>query len=223
MINRHSLYLLPTACLIVAALIVGFATSKQPRVQVNSAVASAPAGRVPIISSTPLEPRGPMAEVNTPAPETKPTSVTQAPPAKQPAPKTQPKPQTKTTTAPKPSCSGSFTTQFICLLNDYRASKGLNRLAYSSAMAEVAANYSAWMNQTGIFSHTGENGTRFTDRCAAAGIKCYGENLAKGAKSPQNLLDMWKASPSHNANMLRQGYTAVGLGLSGSYATMLFQ
>jgi uncharacterized protein YkwD len=228
MITRRSLFILPTTCLILAGLLVGFAISqKGQKGPVNSAAASSPPGQR-VLTALTFEPRGAPAETAAPTTAEPLADVpkTSPPPTKQSSktvvtPKAAPK--TAAPTPAKATCSGNFTTQFICLLNEYRSSKGLNKLSYSSAMTNVATNYSAWMNKTGTFSHTGENGSRFTDRCSAAGIKCYGENLAQGFRSPQNLLDMWKASASHNANMLRNGYTAVGLGISGSYATALFQ
>jgi uncharacterized protein YkwD len=118
------------------------------------------------------------------------------------------------------SCGGGFTQQFFCLLNQYRASKGLGKISQSAGLAGVAITYSQWMNSTSTFSHVGPNGERLSDRCAAAGITCRAENLAKGATSAQNLLDMWKASASHNAILLG-GYSVGGLGTSGMYTTLL--
>ncbi len=142
------------------------------------------------------------------------------------APAPKPRVQTSTTTVtpaplPSPSCSGGFATQFICLLNKYRASKGLRPLTYSSSISTAAYAHSVWMNTTGIFSHQETDGSRMSDRCAAAGTVCHAENLAQGAASPQNLLDMWKASGSHNANLLGP-YSLIGIGISGSYITADF-
>jgi uncharacterized protein YkwD len=232
MIGKRSLLILPLSCLILAALIIGLAVSMQPKVSASETIVPhiTPAGQR-VIATLPFLPRGPEPETTEITPPTE-TAPTPAPPVVKPTTpvkKVATSQSTPKTVAPKtaapttPSCSGGFTTQFVCLLNQYRSSKGLSKLSYNSSLASVALTYSTWMNQTGTFSHTGENGTRFTDRCAAAGVKCYGENLAQGARSAQNLLDMWKASASHNANLLRDGYTAIGLGTSGSYTTALFQ
>jgi uncharacterized protein YkwD len=130
-------------------------------------------------------------------------------------------PAPKPATVTAPSCTaGAFVNQFLCLLNEYRASKKLGKLSGNSALSNVALGHSEWMNSTETFSHTGINGTRLGDRCKAAGITCRAENLAFKAGSAQNLLDMWKASPSHNANLLG-GYSTAGLGISGSYITLL--
>ena len=118
------------------------------------------------------------------------------------------------------TCSGTFVNEFLCLLNRYRASKGKGKLSGSSSLSKVALSHSTWMATTGIFSHTGENNTRLGDRCKAAGISCRAENLAHNADSAQDLLNMWKASPSHNINLLGN-YSAAGLAISGSYITLL--
>lgn len=176
--------------------------------------------------------------VETPAPE--PTQQPAPAPAAQPAPKSSPKVASKpassqpriqssnTTITPTPrlapaapSCSGGFATEFICLLNQYRSSKGLGSLSYSSSISAVALAHSIWMNTTGTFSHVDANGGRMVDRCAAAGTVCRAENLAKGATSPQQLLDMWKASSGHNANLLGP-YKVIGIGISGVYITADF-
>ena len=124
--------------------------------------------------------------------------------------------------APMPTvtCSGTFANEFLCLLNQYRTSKGKGKLSGSSALSKVALTHSTWMASTGIFSHTGENNTRLGDRCKAAGISCRAENLAHNADSAQDLLNMWKASPSHNTNLLGN-YSTAGLAISGSYITLL--
>lgn len=118
------------------------------------------------------------------------------------------------------SCSsGSFNSQFLCLINDYRASLGLHSLVIDGTLNSVGQNYAAYMNSTGIFSHTAD-GKTFLDRCAAAGTTCWAENLARGATSPQTLFEMWKASPGHNANMVNPSYRSMGLGESGSFAAL---
>ncbi len=120
-------------------------------------------------------------------------------------------------------CSqGSLQSQFLCLINQYRVSNGLNPLTENTTLDKVAADYSGYMALTGRFSHYMPNGETYEGRCAAAGISCHGENLAYGFTSAQNLFDLWKASPDHNANMLGQ-YSQIGIGFDGYYATTEFK
>ncbi len=134
------------------------------------------------------------------------------------------KPRATAPAPPAPSaatCSGGMSAQFICLLNQYRASKGLGKLSANSGLAGVALTHSQWMQTTGTFSHTGENGSKFFDRCALAKITCRAENLAVGVGTAENLLKMWKESAGHNANLLGP-YSTIGIGIAGSYVTALF-
>lgn len=177
-------------------------------IPVETGVTSDSSVQTPEVASTPAVSSAPNTSPKSPAPKIT-TSTTSVTPAPKPAP------------APAPSCSGSFSQEFLCLLNQYRASQGKGRLSYSSSLSSVALSYSSWMNSTGSFSHVGPNGERAWDRCAAAGTSCLAENLALGATSAQNLFNMWKNSAGHNANLLGS-YSTIGLGVSGSYTTALF-
>ena len=117
--------------------------------------------------------------------------------------------------------AGNFSEQFLCLINNYRTANALKPLAYNALLNTTALNHSNWMNTNNIFSHTGENDSTYTARCRLAGGSCKAENLANGFSSAQNLLEMWQNSPLHNANMLGN-YTQLGLGITGKYATALF-
>jgi uncharacterized protein YkwD len=165
-------------------------------------------------------------------PETKSSAQTALIAATHPSQATHPAPAAaaspKATLAPKatpkpdnPCASGSYNQQFLCLLNDFRISQGENKLSYDASLNSVALTYSNWMLSTGIFSHTGQNGSHFFDRCQNAGTRCLAENLAENAGSAQNLFDLWKASAEHRANLLGP-YTTIGLGVSGNYTTALF-
>lgn len=138
-------------------------------------------------------------------------------------PPTAPPIQSKPVTTPKPqppTCSGNLTQKFLCLLNDYRVKKGLNKVALNTSLSQVALDHSTWMNETGTFSHTGVDGSRLTERCTAAGIRCLAENLAEGIYTADELLSSWSANPSHNKNLLGP-YTTIGIGISGAYVTLL--
>ncbi len=212
-------FLLSIAILGVFALVL-FGSTFPPKV--NSFTSFTPPGRVVLASfPAPVTPRGEetKSQAATITQSTTPTVTPQTSTAVKPtaAPKTTP---TKASVPPAPTCAGAFTQQFLCLLNQYRVSKGLAKLSFDSSLATVALKHSQWMNSTGTFSHEETDGSHLLDRCQAAGIICRGENLAKGATSAQNLLDMWKASSSHNANLIGS-YKTMGLGISGGYITLL--
>lgn len=161
--------------------------------------------------------------VNEPAGEPIAAAAITPEPAAKPAP-TQVKTITKEITAAAPAvttCAGNLTAKFICLLNNYRAEKGLGKVSLNASLSQVALSHSTWMNQTGIFSHTGLDGSRLTERCSAAGVQCLAENLADGILDADKLLLSWRANAGHNKNLLGP-YTTVGMGVSGSYVTLLF-
>jgi len=127
------------------------------------------------------------------------------------------------TVSDNPSCAlGDFDAQFLCLLNRYRQSLGKNPLAYDSALINVAQAYSDSMNTTKVFAHTAPDGSNFTIRCERQNTTCYGEILAYYFTSAQNLFDLWKNSPPHNAIMTGD-YQSFGLATAGPYATGLFR
>jgi uncharacterized protein YkwD len=152
-----------------------------------------------------------------PAPEKKPNTI---------ANQTKPSPAKKNITISNQNvsaqCKGSFSQQFLCLLNNYRSEEGKSKLKYDSSLNKVASSYAKTMAETGNFSHTGLDGSRLTERCNAFGTKCNGENLAHGFSSASELFSMWQSSPGHNENLLRD-FSVVGLGISNGYATLLFR
>jgi uncharacterized protein YkwD len=63
-------------------------------------------------------------------------------------------------------------------------------------------------------------------RIAASGLAPGGENLAKLTGTPsvpsgRTMFEMWKASPSHNKNMVEHRFRAVGIGVC-TYSDLLF-
>jgi uncharacterized protein YkwD len=120
------------------------------------------------------------------------------------------------------TCTGTFNAQLLCLVNQYRKSKGLNALVFDSKLNSTAYDHSAWMYKTKIFSHTGEGGSRFYERCWDHGTTCDAENLGRGYTSASALMTAWKNSYSHNANLLGK-HNYMGAGLVGSYSTQLFR
>ncbi|MBI4363734.1 MAG: CAP domain-containing protein [Candidatus Doudnabacteria bacterium] len=179
---------------------------------------------VPITPIIPIQPTSP------PTSLTSPTTTTSPKPKAQPTPKPAPMPPPPAPApapAPPPpqpvTCeSGGFNAQFLCLLNEYRKSKGLNALVYDAALNATAADHSAWMNATGTMSHIGEGSTTFTQRCEMHGAICDAENIAMGFTTAQKLFDAWQASPGHNANMLGS-HSKLGLGLSGVYSALVLK
>lgn len=114
-------------------------------------------------------------------------------------------------------------TELFDLINGYRQDNGLPKLTFDSLLNSAAAGHSKWMESTGNFSHTGENGSSPWDRCSAAGTNCSDEILFQGSSGPSGALDSWKNSPPHNAVMLGNNFSAMGIGIAGNYYTVDFR
>ena len=54
--------------------------------------------------------------------------------------------------------------------------------------------------------------------------KSAGENIARGQKSPKEVVDGWMNSSGHRANILNKSYTHIGVGYveNGRYWTQMF-
>ncbi len=100
------------------------------------------------------------------------------------------------------------------LVNRSRVEADLDPLSWSDALAEVAQSYARQMYLGGFFSHTSPDGEQVQDRVQSAGItyRVVGENLALAA-TPRTVHEGLMSSPGHRANILRPGFTRVGIGV----------
>ncbi len=105
------------------------------------------------------------------------------------------------------------------VVNEVRGNHGLRPLKVDPALARAARSYTATMLRTGVFTH-GDMFGRLS-RSGAAG-PMYGENLAWGTgpyATARQVVRGWMGSPGHRANLLRPGWTRIGLGaLKGTFA-----
>lgn len=120
---------------------------------------------------------------------------------------------------------------FVRILNDFRASLGLEPLLVSDAVSLAAERHSSDMAKYNFFSHYTEASDWFPagatpwDRMAVCGYdyNTYkGENIAAGYSNAQAVFEAWKNSPGHYANMINPNYRVIGIGLvqlSGSRYT----
>jgi uncharacterized protein YkwD len=100
----------------------------------------------------------------------------------------------------------------LTVMNQVRAAHGLRPLRADRRLETAARGHSRRMLRTGAFTHGA-----FNVRIRRVGVQAprVGENLAWGAGAfarAQMIVQMWLASPSHRANLLRPGYRIVGVG-----------
>jgi len=101
-------------------------------------------------------------------------------------------------------------------INRYRVSCGLEPLIYSKTLEAAASAHAEDLWVRDFFSHANPDGELPPDRALAAGFchRYVGENLAAGQTTVEQMMDAFRASPSHDANMLEPQYVYVGMGFS---------
>ncbi len=96
--------------------------------------------------------------------------------------------------------------QVLDLFNASREAAGLERLTALPALAEAA--FVRAREAAVSWSHTRPDGSPWYT--AGAGT-AYGENLARGYRTPGEVCDAWMASPSHASNILFPGFRFVSI------------
>jgi uncharacterized protein YkwD len=109
----------------------------------------------------------------------------------------------------------------LALVNAYRAEHGVPPLRLDPALASAAASHSRAMLAAGRMGH--DVGTEFTARLAAHGVvgRAAAENVAYGQRSLAEVMEGWKRSPGHAANMRLAGVSRMGIAEAGSYWTLV--
>lgn len=100
----------------------------------------------------------------------------------------------------------------LAAVNDVRSDHGLRPLRVDTTLTRVARSYSTTLIARDVFTH-GNLGLRLS-RAGAVG-PFYGENLAWGTgsyASARGIVAGWLRSPGHRANLLRPGWTRIGIG-----------
>lgn len=120
----------------------------------------------------------------------------------------------------------SYEQEVIRLVNAERAKHGLNPLTYDWELGRVARYKSQDMRDNRYFSHNSPTyGTPF-QMMKSFGIKyrSAGENIARGQRTPQAVVNAWMNSSGHRANILNASFTHIGVGYvaDGNYWTQMF-
>ncbi len=116
--------------------------------------------------------------------------------------------------------------EVIRLVNEIRAQNGLKALTYNWELGRVARYKSQDMKDNRYFSHTSPvYGSPF-QMMKSFGIsyRSAGENIARGQKTPQAVVNAWMNSSGHRANILNASFTELGVGYvaGGNYWTQMF-
>jgi len=109
-------------------------------------------------------------------------------------------------------------------LNRIRLLLRMKPLRIDPRLCAAARDHSSDMKRLGFFSHTSKISDKktFQDRAANFNTNARAENIAKADK-PREVNMNWYHSPGHHKNMLRTGFSAIGLGNAGRYWTQMFR
>jgi len=119
-----------------------------------------------------------------------------------------------------------FEQEVVELTNQERANHGLAPLQIDEELSQVAREKSRDMAANNYFSHNSPvHGSPF-DMMQSYGIdyRTAGENIAKGQRTPAEVVDAWMNSEGHRANILNENYTHIGVGYveQGNHWTQQF-
>jgi len=128
-----------------------------------------------------------------------------------------------------PDNSEELVAELIRLVNEERASQGLDPVSPNPVLTAVAADYACTMIEDGYFGHYHpETSGGPGKRAAAAGYhyQAVGENLAGGQKTPAEVIEDWMNSTGgHRENILNPMWVHVGIAVrtGGKYGTYWVQ
>lgn len=119
-----------------------------------------------------------------------------------------------------------FEGEVIRLCNEIRKQNGLSTLSENWELSRVARYKSRDMHDKGYFSHTSPTYGSPFEMMKNFGIsyRTAGENIAKGYRTPQAVVDGWMNSAGHRANILNASFKQIGVGYDadGNYWTQMF-
>ncbi|MBP6859633.1 MAG: CAP domain-containing protein [Candidatus Magasanikbacteria bacterium] len=106
--------------------------------------------------------------------------------------------------------------QIVELTNQARAEKNLPPLVVVSKLDLSAQNKAEDMALGQYFAHTKDNKSLSSWlRGASYNYEVAGENLAVGFSTAQGIVQAWKKSPTHYANLIDPDFKDLGVGLAG--------
>lgn len=119
-----------------------------------------------------------------------------------------------TATTPLPPQITPEEQQTMDIINQRRASLGLNSLRVDITLIRAAHRHSNDIGPLGLCQHNGTDGSSPWDRIAQAGYtgQALGEVVGCNFNSPQSVVEGWWASPTHYAILVDPAATDIGCG-----------
>ncbi|MFC4809126.1 CAP domain-containing protein [Paenibacillus sp. GCM10023250] len=106
-----------------------------------------------------------------------------------------------------------FASQVVTLVNKERANAGLPALKSDALLTKVAMDKAKDMYAKNYFDHNSPTYGSPFDMMRAYGVNYSyaGENIAKGQRTPQEVMTAWMNSAGHKANILGSHYGKIGV------------
>ncbi|MGL4743408.1 MAG: CAP domain-containing protein [Dermatophilaceae bacterium] len=136
-------------------------------------------------------------------------------PEMKPAPKPEPQVKSESKSA-APSAPTGMAGEVISLVNAERADAGCDPVKAESRLTKAAQGHSNDMAAKKYMEHDSLDGRTAGDRIEAAGYdyRSYGENIAAGQDTPEEVMEGWMNSDGHRKNILNCGFTEIGVGIA---------
>jgi uncharacterized protein YkwD len=116
----------------------------------------------------------------------------------------------------------------LCLLNEERASRGLDALRADSKLRRAADGHAGDMVAKHYFNHDSKSGATFVTRIKRTGWTrsrrswTVGENIGYGSGSyatPRSMVKGWMDSSGHRKNILARQFRMIGIGVANGAPT----
>jgi uncharacterized protein YkwD len=115
------------------------------------------------------------------------------------------------------AASAARADDITAMISQYRREHGLPAVKTDAKLTAVAVRQAQAMAAVGIMDH--DVAGSFASRIAGANTDSAGENIAAGTKTWADTLRIWKASPGHNANLLRADADSLGVAVAHNEST----
>ena len=126
----------------------------------------------------------------------------------------------------KDTAVAAYEAEVVRLVNQYRTQYGLSTLTENWELSRVARYKSQDMHDRRYFSHTSPTYGSPFEMMKAFGLsyRSAGENIARGQRTPDEVVTAWMNSSGHRANILNSSFKTIGVGYvaDGNYWTQMF-
>lgn len=122
--------------------------------------------------------------------------------------------RTRTSGDPYDDCGSDRIEEVVRLANRTRSERGAGALHCAPDLSQVAEAHARDMCENDYLSHRGRDGSTPADRATEAGIeaRAFGENIARGQKTPKYAHESWMQSRRHRKNIVREVFSRIGVG-----------